>query len=124
MIHNSLEALNLAIEEEFKKRECQTEHATIRISISTSRASNGIRHCSVNVECGAGCGWLIETYGNEAEALENHAKAIQTKLSDPIRGISLQELKVRILPDLASKLILNNSSRSIIGSQFAGPFQS
>ena len=125
MIHNSLEALVLAIEEEFKKSECQKEHARIRISISTSRATNGMRYCSVNLECGAGCGWLIETYGNEAATLENQARAIQTRLSDPTDSISLQELRVRILTDLASKVLLNNSSRPILGSSpFAGPFQS
>jgi hypothetical protein len=92
MIRNSLEALAYAIGQEFEKSQCLAEHASISVSVSTGYLSNGLPHCSVRVECGVGCGWLIQTYGSEARELEQIAKVAQTVLSDHNSALSNSEI--------------------------------
>ena len=92
MIRNSLEALDYAIGQERDRSECAGEHALISITISVGYIANGMRHCSVNVECGAGCGWLIQTFGSEAEELEHKARMAQEVLSDSNNSIRNEEI--------------------------------
>jgi hypothetical protein len=103
-----LDALAYAIGQECERCESQSEHALIRLAISSSYLSNGLRHCSVNVECGAGCGWFIETFGGEAEELEQKARAAQAIMSDPNRDISNSEIAFMVSPRVASSFLHEN----------------
>ena len=102
MISNSLEALGHALLAECRQSVDIEEHALIRISCSTKILSNGLRYCAVQVQCPVGCGWLIETYGNEAELLEEKATLIQKMLGSPTRTLSVSEILRVALPELAT----------------------
>jgi hypothetical protein len=115
MIRDSLDALGFALDQECQKSKTMEEHSLIRISIAASYVPNGLRYCSVNVECGAGCGWLIEMYGSEAEALEHEARAFQVLLDDSNRALSISEIVALVYPKSSS----GSSSESpalIVGS--------
>lgn len=79
--HNSVHALAQAILEEITLAEDNPGHGAIHISCEVKCLSNGIKHCSAQIECGAGCGWLVQAFGEEAELLEQKAIAIQRHLN-------------------------------------------
>ena len=71
-------------------------HGAIRASYSTAFLANGIKRCSVQVECKAGCGYLIQAVGEEADMLQEKAMAIQSLLREGIQKTS----PVSLLQDL------------------------
>ena len=82
---NSEHALTHAVMAELDRERESPLHAIIRLSCAMSFLRNGIRSCSVQVECKAGCGYLVEAFGEEAEILRQKANAIQSMLKE--RGL-------------------------------------
>ena len=76
-------ALIRAITAELDRKEGESPlHRTINLSCRTTSMANGIKWCAVQVECKAGCGYLVEAYGDEAEKLHLKATAIQRMLEE------------------------------------------
>lgn len=57
-------------------------HKTISISFRTLLMDNGIKQCSVQVECKAGCGYLIQAFGEEADTLKHNAMLFKNILAN------------------------------------------
>lgn len=98
---NSIQALAQAILDELAKTEGNTQHGTINISYDAKCLPNGIEHCSVQVECGAGCGWLIEACEGEAEALKQKAIGIKGLVQGSAKEDlkSLREILLTVFPE-------------------------
>ena len=79
--NGSAKALDDAVRIELDREDL---HRSIEVSYVTESLSNGIKRCSVQVECKAGCGYLVEAFGEEADMLREKAAAIQNMLS---RGV-------------------------------------
>jgi hypothetical protein len=92
--NSSVHALAQAILDELVKAEENLQHGAIYVSYNDKSLPNGIKHCTVQIECNAGCGWLIEAFEGEAEALEQKAIAIQKRL----QGLGIETLTP--LPDI------------------------
>ncbi len=92
--NSSVHALAQAILDELVNAEGNSQHAAIHISYDGKYLPNGIKHCTVQIECKAGCGWLIEAYEGETEALEQKAIAIHKRL----QGLASEALTP--LPDI------------------------
>ena len=71
-------------------------HGAIRLSHSTAFLANGIKRCSVQIECKAGCGYLIQAVGEEADMLQEKAIAVQSLLREGIQKNS----PISLLKDL------------------------
>lgn len=78
---DSLDALNQAINKEFKRAEESKLHKVLRVRLSMTKSSNGLDVCSVQVECRAGCGHLIRAFGEEASDLRRHAIMLEPTLA-------------------------------------------
>lgn len=89
--HDSEHALASAIMAEHDRMGETPLHGVIRLSYSTAFLANGIKRCSVQVECKAGCGYLIQAVGEEADRLQEKAIAMQNVLSEGIQEISTDE---------------------------------
>lgn len=96
VISSNVHALAQAILNELVNAEGNSQHGVIRISYDSKYLPNGIKHCTVQIECIAGCGWLIEAYEEEAETLEQKAITIHRRLEGlatealtPLRDILL-----------------------------------
>ena len=76
-------ALTRAISAELERGNESPLHAIIRLSCSIAFLTNGIKCCSVQVQCKAGCGYLVEAFGEEAEMLRQKAISIQSILEKP-----------------------------------------
>ena len=94
MPYTSVNALAHAIMEELDRAGDRLQHGLIHISSTTSFLTNGIKHCSVQVECEAGCGWLVQVYGEEAEVLEQKAIAIQRHMHSGAEEISKSAVEI------------------------------
>jgi hypothetical protein len=101
---DSEHALASAIMAELDRRDETPLHGAIRLSYSTAFLANGIKRCSVQVECKAGCGYLIQAVGEEADMLQEKAMAIQSLLREGIQktSISLFEDLFLVLPGFMS----------------------
>lgn len=89
---SSEQALAQAIRQELDRADgaCgNPKHGTIHVSCEAAHMKNGIKHCSVQIECEAGCGWLVQAFGDEAEELEQKANTIQRLLYCGIEGASM-----------------------------------
>jgi hypothetical protein len=82
LVPSSISALSQAFTWEFERARSNPSHGMFDISCKLDILSNGIRHCSVQVRCMAECGWLVETFGSEAEALERKVRHIQFVLKE------------------------------------------
>lgn len=82
------------------------QHGTIHISCEAAYMKNGIKHCSVQIECEAGCGWLVQAFGDEAEELEQKVNTIQRLLHCNIEGVSMP--LCQILSSCFSRLTIEN----------------
>lgn len=99
--YNSVQALASAILNELAKAENNSQHNRIRISYDIKNLRNGITCCSVQIQCSAGCGWLIEACDMEAEALRRNASAVQSLLQDKTKDAStpLAEILLTVFPE-------------------------
>jgi hypothetical protein len=79
---SATEALAHAIMTEIDREGENPLHKTISISFRTLLMDNGMKQCSVQVECKAGCGYLIEAFGEEAEVLEHNAVLFKNILAN------------------------------------------
>jgi hypothetical protein len=80
--HNSEHALARAVMEELDRAGESALHGVIELSCATALLSNGIKSCAVQIECKAGCGYLIQAFGEEADTLQEKALAIQNFLKE------------------------------------------
>ena len=80
MPNESIKALAHALLDELKRKERDPRHVLLQVSWTCRCLPNGIKCCSVQLRCAAGCGWLIDSYGHEAGLLETKAVAIHTLL--------------------------------------------
>jgi hypothetical protein len=92
LIRNSLDALAHCIIEEYHKGGADVKHTCIDISCTSKRLSNGLQSCSVQINCAGGCGWLIESFGDEANGLAEIATRLKSVISDPKCTLSLPEI--------------------------------
>lgn len=74
-------------------------HGAIHLSCATAFLPNGIKRCSVQLECEAGCGYMIQVDGEAADTLQQKAVAIQGMLSS---GEFQKASSKSILEDLLS----------------------
>ena len=120
---NSVQALAQAILDELARTEGNTQHGTINISYDEKCLSNGIKHCSVQIECGAGCGWLIEACECEAEVLGQKASAIQGMVQgsgkENIR--TLPEILLTVFPEFVLQKQAALSTKSAKEPKLGGP---
>lgn len=86
ILHNSTCALAQAIWEEHQRAEENGRHGTIHISWITRLLRNGIAQCSVQIECEAGCGWLVEEQGDHAIELIEKAAIIHKIINSSVQG--------------------------------------
>lgn len=89
---SSEQALAQAIIQELDKADgaCgNPQHGTIHISCEAAFMRNGIKYCSVQIECEAGCGWLVQAFGDEAVELEHKINTIQRLLDCDIEGVPM-----------------------------------
>ena len=84
MLGNSEHALNRAIATERDKESESELHGIIRLSCAMTFLTNGVKCCTVQVECKAGCGYLVEAFGEEAERLRQMAIALQSTLEEKV----------------------------------------
>jgi hypothetical protein len=82
MRFDSIRALAGVFHHEIDNSKCDVGHLSIQLSCASKSLPNGVKRFSVQLECKAGCGCLIETYGIEAEKLEEKVRKIQTMLGD------------------------------------------
>lgn len=94
MPYSSLHALAHAIMVELERAGDSLQHGVVHISSTTSFMTNGIKQCSVQVECEAGCGWLVQAFGEEADELQQKAIAIQGHLHRGAEGTSNYALEI------------------------------
>ncbi len=101
VFHNGVHALGQAILEELTLAEDNSRHGTIHISCEVKCLSNGIKHCSAQIECGLGCGWLIEADGGQADELQQKAIAIQSMQhgQGEAAPMSLSEILLVVFPE-------------------------
>ena len=101
MTAESLKALAYAFLEEQEKIRFEPLHEKARISWDLSSLPNGIKRCTVQVECEAGCGWKVDSYGSEAELLSAKAEAIEKILQkDKLSRIRPSEILDALFPGL------------------------
>lgn len=79
---NTGDALARAITEELDRAGESPLHGAIHVSCKAAFLRNGIKHCSVQIECEAGCGYLVEAFGEEADLLQEKAIATQNLLHE------------------------------------------
>lgn len=100
-------ALASAIMTELDRIDESPLHGAIHLSCSTVILANGMRRCSVQLECKAGCGYMIQAVGEEADTLQQKAVAIQCILSEGVQEASskstLKDL-LSIFPKLSDNL--------------------
>jgi len=84
MLSNSVHALTRAIISELDKEGESLLHGIIRLSCAMAFLTNGVKSCTVQVECKAGCGYMVEAFGEEAETLRRKAIAIQSILEQEV----------------------------------------
>jgi hypothetical protein len=89
-------ALIHAVDAELAKEAESSSHKTMKLSVRKTCMSNGIWRCSVQVECLAGCGYLVEAFGDDADILLQRAVAIQNKLNEKAQK-DLQKNTVDVL---------------------------
>lgn len=98
----SIHALAHAFREELDRIGSDSLHRVIHISTKLRSLQNGMKHCSVQVECKAGCGWLVESYGREAEILKAKADVIKKMIEfeglEPLKPSSV--LMAKLFPEL------------------------
>jgi len=82
MLNNSKHALTRAIIGELDKEGESPLHGLIRLSCAMTFLTNGIKCCTVQIQCEAGCGYLVEAFGEEAEILREKAITIQRILEE------------------------------------------
>ena len=80
---NSGQALGKAVIVELDKSVEKPMHKTILVSIANS-VQNGIRRCSVQIECKAGCGYLIYAFNEEADLLQEKAETLKILLATQV----------------------------------------
>ena len=78
--YTSVNALAHAIMKELDRDGNGLLHGHVHISHTISFLRNGVKQCSVQVECEAGCGWLVQANGEEADVLEQKVIAIKRHL--------------------------------------------
>lgn len=82
MTFDSLVALAHTFLEELERKGSNPLHELTDISCTLQSLPNGIKHCSVQIQCKSGFGWLVESYGQEAHLLRTRAKVIHNMLTD------------------------------------------
>ena len=103
---NSTDALCRAIAIEIEKKPESSLHGILRITKGFAISSNGLRHCRVQLECGAGCGYLVEAYGDEADLLDRIATSCKCILDDIIQSgtsestVQAEEAQYKVLHKL------------------------
>ena len=75
---DSKSALIRAVMAELAKEVESPLHGIINLSSSITFLANRIKCCAVQVECKAGCDYLVKAFGDEAELLQKEAMAIQS----------------------------------------------
>jgi hypothetical protein len=98
LVPGSISALAQAFSWEMKRARSNPLHGLFEISCKLDTLSNGIRRCSVQVRCKAECGWLVETFGSEAEALERKVQYIKLVLRErSIKHLLLESEMLEVL---------------------------
>ena len=110
MIGTSEHALASAIMTELHRLGETRLHDAINLSCSAKILANGIKRCTVQLECKAGCGYLFQAFGEEADILQQKTATIQTLLSDGTRDTSPKSLLEDLL--LLFPEFTNNSRRT------------
>ena len=104
MHRNSEHALASAIMTELDRLGETPLHGAIHLSYKDATLPNGIRRCSVQLECKAGCGYLIQAVGEEADILHQKTTTIQALLAGAcLSQKSLLEDLLLLFPDFVSK---------------------
>jgi len=103
--HDSVRAFAQAIQVELSEAEHSSGHSLLHLSYEFKSLSNGIKYCSVQIECEAGCGWLVEGTGDEAEVLREKAIIMQRMLQDSAGQApnSVSESLLTVFPDVVIK---------------------
>lgn len=105
---NSEYALASAIMTELDRLGETQLHGTIHLSCEAAFLTNGVKRCSVQLECKAGCGYLIQAFGEEADILQQKANVIQSVLCEGTHKGSpklLLEDLLSFFPELLSNSI-------------------
>ena len=116
IFRNSEHALASAIMAELDRLGETPLHGAIHLSYTTAALSNGIRQCSVQLECKAGCGYLIQAVGEEADTLEQTTATIQALLNNgahPPSGRYFLEELLLLFPDCIPKSQPTSTQRVI-----------
>ena len=110
--YDSIYALAQAILRELEKTRDDSKHGTLQLSCICKYLSNGVKYSCIQIECEACCGWLIEAYGREAEALEQKALAIRRMIQiiDTVQH-SLSDILLTIFPEF---VIERKNNKSVI----------
>ena len=97
---SSAHALATAVLEEEQRAKDNPQHLILHVSSASRYLQNGLRHLSVQLECEACCGWLIEAIGVEADALQQKVALIQKmlQLSDNDQK-PISEILLTIFPE-------------------------
>jgi hypothetical protein len=99
-------ALVNALIGELERAENSPLHGVLHISFTAAVLKNGIKQCSVQVECQAGCGYLIQAFGEEADRLHEKAIAVQSLINGEVEGYpstSLPNALRTIFPGIAAE---------------------
>jgi hypothetical protein len=75
-------------------------HGAFHVSIRNSAAQNGVKRCSVQIECEAGCGYLIQAFGEEADMLQEKAIVLQRLLQSGQDIKSFSYALLSLFPEL------------------------
>ena len=99
---DSSAALIRAVATEFGKKTQSPLHAILHISEAFGFLLNGLRCCRIQIECNAGCGYLVEAFGDEADALHGITIDLKELLSElqqdsTSESISQEEADHRVL---------------------------
>lgn len=121
LISNSVHALAKALLEELASAESNPQHSRICISNCGKDLPNGMKHYTAQIECNAGCGWLIQASDEESEALALNVIALQNMLTGTNYEAqhSLTEIMLTLFPEyiLKEKAFVPKDSR---GSKLGG----
>jgi hypothetical protein len=85
---------------ENQRSEDKSQHGAIHVSCVAKNLQNGLKHCVVQVECKAGCGYLIQALEEEADSLQERATAIQRMLNREVQAPkSLSDILYEVFPE-------------------------
>lgn len=109
-LRSSAEALGRAVMAELERDDASLLHKAIEVSCKAELLANGIKRCTVQIECKAGCGYLVQDFGEEADMLQEKAAAIKSLLREGVQHYSpksLFEALQSLFPGIESRPNLN-----------------